>query len=200
MIRGFSGTVVHISKDHPDGFAANQVFELSRPLDSRNVKTQTGGGGLRLPFIEGHHAIREANRIFGFGLWDRRIAELVPVAEIEEESEGGKRWRVTVRAQVQIIVQVPDAKEDICREGVGFGHGTAENLGKAHEAAAMEAETDAMKGALMTFGSQFGLGLQEQRQAEAEVEVDECDPVRPRVGGAPMKGTVGLTGSPSAVV
>ena len=198
MIRGFSGTVVHISKDQTDGFADSQVIELSQPLNSRNVKTRTGGG-LRLSFIEGHHAIREANRIFGFGLWDRRIAELVPVAEIEEESGGGKRWRVTVRVQVQIIVQVPDAKEDICREGVGFGHGTAKNIGEAHEAAAREAETDAMKGALMTFGNQFGLGLQEQCQAEAEVEVDECDPVRPREGGTLLKGTGGLTGSPSAV-
>jgi len=106
---------------------------------------------------------------------------------------------VTIRAQVQIFVQVPDAKENICRDGVGFGHGDSQNLGEAHEAAAREAETDAMKRALMTFGNQFGLGLCEQCQTEAEVEVDECNPPRPRDCGTPLKGTGGLTGSPSVV-
>ena len=199
MMQGFSGTVVHISKDHTDGFADSQVVELRQPLDIRNVKTRIVGGGMRLSYIEGQHAIRKANRIFGFGQWDRRLEDLTLTAEIEEEAGDGTRWRVSYLARVQILVQVPDAKENICREGVGAGHGISRYLGEAHEAAAKASETDAMKRALMTFGNQFGLGLHKQCQAEAEVEVDECNPPQPRESGTPLKGTGGLTGSPSVV-
>jgi hypothetical protein len=40
------------------------------------------------------------------------------------------------------------------------------DLGQAHESALKEAETDAMKRALMTFGNPFGLALYDRRQRE----------------------------------
>jgi len=40
------------------------------------------------------------------------------------------------------------------------------DLGQAHESALKEAETDAMKRALMTFGNPFGLALYDKRQRE----------------------------------
>jgi recombination DNA repair RAD52 pathway protein len=56
---------------------------------------------------------------------------------------------------------------------MGSGHGIDVDCGLAHESAVKEAETDAMKRALMTFGNPFGLALydKEQRQvAEAQPE------------------------------
>jgi DNA repair and recombination protein RAD52 len=44
------------------------------------------------------------------------------------------------------------------------------DLGQAHESAIKEAETDAMKRALMTFGNPFGLALYDKEQANV------CDP------------------------
>ena len=107
------------SMDFVDGFSESQKEELSKKLDIRNVKDRVGGGGMRLSYIEGWFAIKEANRIFGFGQWDRRLEELTLTAEDEEESNKGKRFRVSYLAKVQVIVQVPDAKESIVREGIG---------------------------------------------------------------------------------
>jgi Rad52/22 family double-strand break repair protein len=47
----------------------------------------------------------------------------------------------------------------ICREASGSGHGLAPTVGDAHESAIKEAETDATKRALVTFGNPFGLAL-----------------------------------------
>ena len=52
------------------------------------------------------------------------------------------------------------------REGTGAGHGIDTDLGLAHESAIKEAETDAMKRALMTFGNPFGLALYDKQQRE----------------------------------
>jgi hypothetical protein len=54
----------------------------------------------------------------------------------------------------------------VIREGSGAGHGIDADLGQAHESAIKEAETDAMKRALMTFGNQFGLALYDKQQRE----------------------------------
>ena len=54
----------------------------------------------------------------------------------------------------------------VIREGCGAGHGIDTDLGQAHESALKEAETDAMKRALMTFGNPFGLALYDKQQRE----------------------------------
>jgi hypothetical protein len=54
----------------------------------------------------------------------------------------------------------------LIREGCGAGHGIDTDLGQAHESALKEAETDAMKRALMTFGNAFGLALYDKQQRE----------------------------------
>ena len=52
----------------------------------------------------------------------------------------------------------------LIREGTGAGHGIDVDLGQAHESAIKEAETDAMKRALVTFGGRFGLSLYDRHQ------------------------------------
>ena len=47
------------------------------------------------------------------------------------------------------------------------------DLGLAHESALKEAETDAMKRALMTFGNPFGLALYDKQQRQVTSSVRE---------------------------
>jgi hypothetical protein len=53
----------------------------------------------------------------------------------------------------------------IVREGCGFGSGIDRDVDQAHESAIKEAESDAMKRALMTFGNAFGLALYDKSQS-----------------------------------
>lgn len=56
----------------------------------------------------------------------------------------------------------------ISREGTGHGSGQQADLYDAIESAAKEAESDAMKRAMMTFGNPFGLALYDKTQENVE--------------------------------
>lgn len=148
--------------------SATQLKELEKPLDAKRVLQRTHAG-VQLSYIEGHWAIREANRIFGFDAWDRETVDIRLVSE-RESKIGAKQkdgWRATYIAKVRIKVN------GIIREGCGTGHGIDVDLGQAHESALKEAETDAMKRALMTFGDPFGLALYDKNRehvVDAEAE------------------------------
>ena len=51
------------------------------------------------------------------------------------------------------------------RANRAIGVSTGSTLGEAHESALKEAETDAMKRALATFGNLFGLALYDKEQS-----------------------------------
>jgi DNA repair and recombination protein RAD52 len=51
-------------------FTRTQIDELSAKLRIQHVKERVKRG-FSLSYIEGWHAISEANRIFGFDGWDR---------------------------------------------------------------------------------------------------------------------------------
>lgn len=144
--------------------------ELSAPLNSRHVK-QREQSGRKLSYVEGWHAIAEANRIFGFGAWTRETLDIRCVAERERKIGRAPNqkdgWGVSYIAKVRVTV------EGVVREGVGSGHGIDADLGLAHESAIKEAETDAMKRALMTFGNPFGLALYDKEQAHVSDGPDE---------------------------
>jgi hypothetical protein len=70
----------------------------------------------------------------------------------------------------------------IVREGTGYGSGIDADDGAAHESAVKEAETDAMKRGMMTFGNPFGLALYDKTQAEVEPVAS-----RPRTPAAPQQ-------------
>lgn len=144
----------------PTLFTPGQIKALSGPLDRAMVK-QREQSGRKLSYIEGWHAIGEANRIFGFDAWHRETVELRCVSERERKIGRDQKpgWGVTYVARVRIIVS------GIVRDGSGAGHGIDVDLGLAHESALKEAETDAMKRALMTFGNPFGLALYDKTQA-----------------------------------
>ena len=150
------------------GLTEQQIAELRAPLTRNHVKEREQSGR-KVSYIEGWHAIAEANRIFGFDGWDRETVECRLVTE--REAKIGQRqddgWRVGYVAKVRVTV-FGDGLSRIVREGTGYGSGIDRDLGAAHESAIKEAETDAMKRALMTFGNPFGLALYDKLQADVE--------------------------------
>ncbi|WP_341885135.1 RAD52 family DNA repair protein [Synechococcus sp. UW140] len=142
-------------------FSTQQQHLLAAPLDRANVQYRNQSNR-SFSYLEGWHVIAEANRIFGFDGWQRETIELKCVCERERNigRDGRTGWGVTYTAKVRIQVGA------IIREGSGAGHGIDADLGQAHESALKEAETDAMKRALMTFGNPFGLALYDKQQRQ----------------------------------
>ena len=141
------------------------VRELQKPLDAGVVK-QREQAGRSFSYIESWWAISEANRIFGHLNW-RRNTFGVNMVQCEQK---GDKWYVSYTATCTINV------EGVNRDGTGFGQGIDKDLGKAHESAIKEAESDAMKRALMTFGNPFGLALydKEQRGVAKEMSMEDA--------------------------
>ena len=186
----------------PAGFSPEQLAALSAPLDRANVR-QREQGRSRVSYLEGWQVIAEANRIFGFDGWQRQTIAVRCVAQAERligrEQKPG--WGVTYTARVRVTVTAGDLTP-LVREGSGAGHGIDVDLGQAHESALKEAETDAMKRALMTFGNPFGLALYDKRQREVSSATGQGDgPQRP--GGQqsslsrPKAGSPATTASPA---
>jgi len=152
------------------GFTTRQITALSAPLDRDNVR-QREQGRSRVSYLEGWQVIAEANRIFGFDGWERSTLISRCVAEHERQigAKGAGRdrksgWGVTYIARVRITITA--GNRTLIREGSGAGHGIDADLGLAHESALKEAETDATKRALMTFGNPFGLALYDKQQRQ----------------------------------
>ncbi|WP_411872148.1 RAD52 family DNA repair protein [Vulcanococcus limneticus] len=148
------------------GFSPNQIAALAAPLDRAHVR-QREQGRSSVSYLEGWQVIAEANRIFGFDGWQRQTIAQHCVNERERPIGRDQKpgWGVTYTAQVRITVGGP-GQTPVIREGSGAGHGIDCDLGQAHESAIKEAETDAMKRALMTFGNPFGLALYDKRQRQ----------------------------------
>jgi DNA recombination protein Rad52 len=147
------------------GFSAAQKAALAAPLDADNVREREQAGRT-LSYLEGWKVIEEANRIFGFDGWARQTVEIKLVSERERKIGKAPNqrdgWGVSYIAKVQVVVLA--GATQVTREGIGAGHGIDVDCGLAHESAVKEAETDAMKRALMTFGNQFGLALYDKEQ------------------------------------
>lgn len=143
-----------------EGFDSEQRAALEAPLDPGAVRQRQGQGGATLDYIEGWRAMAHANRVFGHEGWDRETLELRQLAVSETHDRDGRpQQAVTYLATVRVTVRAGEVV--VIREGTGCGTGYAllERPGEAHESAVKEAETDATKRALVTFGAQFGLEL-----------------------------------------
>lgn len=153
-------------------FSAQIKSALAAPLDRAFVKERTQSGR-SFSYIEGWHAIAEANRIFGFDGWNRETVEIRCVNERPRKigRDGRDGWAVSYVARVRLIVG------DVIRDGMGSGHGIDADCGLAHESAIKEAETDAMKRAFMTFGNPFGLALYDKEQRQ--VVESQPEPIQP---------------------
>lgn len=156
-------------------FTPEQNAELAKPLDRSTVKERTQAGR-KLSYVEGWHVIAEANRIFGFDGWNRETILLTEtnrdLVHLTGNNGAYDQWRVGYIAKVRVTVGT------VVREGTGYGSGMGkpEALGDAVEGAIKEAETDAMKRALMTFGNPFGLALYDKSQANVSDGEPEAPP------------------------
>lgn len=148
--------------------------ELTKKLDPANVKPAKAFGP-KGDYIEGWHAMAEANRIFGFGEWDYILKDVKCVSEkprkIGKEPNTKDGWGVSYVATVTVLVG--QAK----REDVGAGHGYDVDCGLAHESAIKEAVTDALKRALRSFGNPFGLALYDKTRENVGIDLPPFDAV-----------------------
>ncbi len=136
-------------------FDKNQLDILNQELDSSRIKTRDKGN-ISLSYIEGHDVIETANKIFGFGNWSYSISKL---EQVSQEQNQNNNTVVCYKAVVQLLVHNEEHSKDVSREDVGFGTGVSKTLSDAHEGAAKEAVTDALKRAYRSFGNQFGNSL-----------------------------------------
>jgi len=135
-----------------------QKKELGATLDPKHVKKRQG-----FDYVEGWHVIAEANRIFGFDGWCRNTVELIENTNPTKNQNGNNV--VSFRAKVEITVG------SVTRTGIGFGNGIAKDIHDAYESATKEAETDAMKRAMMTFGNPFGLALYDKEKKNVAADM-----------------------------
>jgi DNA recombination protein Rad52 len=135
------------------------IQELKKPLDASKVKTRSAGSAT-LSYVEGWYVIDEANRIFGHNNWTRETIDLIENTQPTKNTKGN--FVVSFRAKVKVTAC------GVVREGVGFGSGINSDIHSAYEGAIKEAETDAMKRALMTFGYPLGLALYDKDRANVE--------------------------------
>lgn len=187
----------------PSGFSPEQLAALSAPLDRANVRQREQGRG-KVAYVEGWFAVAEANRIFGFDGWQRQTIAVRCVAQAERliGARGTSRdqkpgWGVTYTARVRVTVTA-GGLVPLVREGSGAGHGIDVDLGQAHESALKEAETDAMKRALMTFGNPFGLALYDKAQRQVSSAAGQGDEAQRANGQRPTVGRPSAGSPPAA--
>jgi DNA recombination protein Rad52 len=166
-------------------FSPEQLKLLEAPL-LRDVVKERKQGGRNVSYVEAWHAIAEANRIFGYDGWSSETLDLKCVNERGRPigDKGDPGWAVSYIAKVRISLDAPQPVpgRPIVREGVGTGHGIDRDLGQAHESAIKEAESDAFKRAIRTFGNPFGLALYDKTQANVadHAEQPAVDPASRR--------------------
>jgi hypothetical protein len=148
-------------------FSDTQIRKLQRDVRASDVRTREVNGK-ELSYIEGWHAIAEANRIFGFDGWSRETVEYRCL--VSREKNGA--FQALYVAKIRITVRTETAS--IIREGFGTGEAQAGTAGEAHDKAIKTAETDATKRAFATFGKPFGLSLylgsRKRIQAKPEIQ------------------------------
>lgn len=140
--------------------------ELNRKLDPAAIKPAPAGK--YGDYVDGYHVISEANRIFGNGGWSYEISRMQETSRIEVETPRGKQARVSFLCTVKVRVG------ETYKEGsaVGMGSGKPDNIGDVIESAVKEAETDALKRALRTYGNTFGLALYDKDREHVGIEPD----------------------------
>lgn len=183
------------------------IEDLSAPLDKKYVTTREKSG-TKLAYVEGWHVIAEANRIFGPLNWSR---ETISCREVSRDKNAKGNHVIGYEAKVRVTVHVTGEGfvQQVVREGTGTGSGIARDIYDAIEGAAKEAETDAMKRALMTFGWCMGLALYDKNRehvaenaasaTDAEDERDATDANRAQWAAWAQKAVRSIQAAPDDV-
>ena len=170
---------------HWDALAPRVTEALAQPLDPELVSQRKGRGGRVFDYVEGHTAIDQANRIFGFGGWGYELVGDVTIRQIEQtDSRTGEVTR-TVAYSAVVRVSVPGAP---ARTDVGFQPVTDDSP-EGHETAYKGAVTDGLKRALRSFGDRFGNGLYGDPPTQAHRDRAPQPASRPRPQPAAERST-----------
>jgi len=161
-------------------FTPDQVAELDKPLPKPLISNRKGTGKM-LSYIEGHDAIDQSNRIFGYGNWAYRTLSCEQTVLLDPVT--GEPVSIAYKAKVELLVRgalapvVEVGSQPVAAWNVtdvvmsrrkqsddgpiqAWEKVTAQRtIVEAHEHAEKGAVTDAMKRALRTYGAQFGNGL-----------------------------------------
>lgn len=174
-------------------FDDSQISQLNAPLDLRLVKERQGSSGM-LSYIEGHCAIDQANRLFGYGNWAFRTLSCEQAVLIDPTD--GLAVGVAYKAQVELVVRGAVAPivevgsqpvtawnvRDVVmnRRGKNADRekpieewekiAAQKTIVESHENAEKSSVTDTMKRCLRTYGNQFGNGLYGNGQVDLESE------------------------------
>ncbi len=140
---------------HWDALAPRVTEALAQPLDPQLVSQRKGRGGRKFDYIEGHTAIDQANRIFGFGGWGYELVGDVTLRPVEQTDQRTGEVTRTAAYSATVRITVPGAPS---RTDVGF-QSVTDDSPDGHETAYKGAVTDALKRALRSFGDRFGNGL-----------------------------------------
>ena len=139
------------------GLTPEQIEELKKPLDPSRVLRRMGFRGQQLEYLPVHDVIETANRIFGFGGWQREIRRLEKVFEDETDGVYSVGYLCEYRIKVGNVIH----------EDVGFGASSNQpDPVQAHEMAVKAAVSDALKRCFRAFGDQFGLSLYRKHEVE----------------------------------
>ncbi len=185
---------------HWDALAPVVTDALAQPLDPALVSQRKGRGGRKFDYIEGHTAIDQANRIFGFGGWGYELVGDVTLRQIESTDSRSGEVASSTAYSATVKVTVPGAPS---RTDVGFQAVTDESA-DGHETAFKGAVTDALKRALRSFGDRFGNGLYGDpptnvgngRQSESTPQPRQQQPVERRARQQPRRRVAQRTDEP----
>ena len=174
-----------------DGLPPAVTQALGQPIDPELVSQRRGRAGRTFSYIEGHTAISEANRVFGFGAWGFELVENVTLRQIETvDSETGELKTVNLyTAPVRVTVLGAPPRTDI-----GF-HAVTDETADGHETAIKGAVTDGMKRALRSFGDRFGNGLYGDQQPVVNPPRPKRTPAQARANGRSGQPRSGRNGS-----
>jgi DNA repair and recombination protein RAD52 len=161
-------------------FNDKQIQVLSYELDNSRIKKREKNN-ISLAYLEGFDIIETANKIFGYGNWCYTITSLEYVSQ---ETNHNQNVVICYKGIVSVTVYDLHHAKHISREDVGFGTGISKSLADAHEGAAKEAVTDAIKRCFRSFGNQFGNSLYDksrgqQKQQLAQLEQPQQRPSQP---------------------
>ena len=157
-----------------DGLPPAVTKALAQPLDPALVSQRRGRGNRTFAYLEGHVAIDQANRIFGYGGWGHELVGDVALREVESlDPKTGEVTRAYAYSAV-VRVTVPGAPP---RTDVGF-HPVTEETAEGHDTAIKGAVTDGMKRGLRTYGQQFGNGLYGDQASAGNLSQPERVPVK----------------------
>ena len=164
-----------------DGLSPAVTNALGHPIDPALVSQRKGRAGRTFSYIEGHVAISEANRVFGFGGWGYEMVRDVTLRRIETVDPQTGEIKTTCAYSAPVRVTVAGARP---RTDIGV-HPVAEDTLDGHDTAIKGAVTDGLKRALRSFGDRFGNGLYgDQAPASGPPRPDRA-PAQPRAVSAP---------------